>query len=260
MNNDDTLATGFPEFSPILFQKFNAQIRLVMEHSQFANEVLAKLPPTMKKEQIVIYMLARMTLTGWVELLMLVGNGAGLGAMKIMRGMFESSVMAEYLRQNPKEVDDYLAFGYVIQFKRLKMFSNAVEAKVVRKTERLYNKVKSQFATKTGVRNQWNKHSIAYMAEKIGRKQQYEISYSIAASIHHGNFEAMIAHLSGGKEILEIEQPPSLEWIAQALMSAHICLLHALDTLNDCFALGFDQRLKEASETYAKVWATNPNP
>jgi hypothetical protein len=128
----------------------------------------------MKRDQIVIYMLVRMTLTGWVELLMLVGNGAGLGAMKIMRGMFESSVMAEYLRQNPKEIDDYLAYGLVIQFKRLKMFSGVIAPAVAKKVERQYNKVKSRFATKKGIRNQWNKHPISYMAEKVGRKQQYD--------------------------------------------------------------------------------------
>jgi hypothetical protein len=69
----------------------------------------------------------------------------------------------------------------------------------------------------------------------------------------------MTAHLSIAKERIEIEQPPSLEWISQALVSGHICLLHALDTLNDTFALGLDERLRKAGDAYAKVWAKPPN-
>jgi hypothetical protein len=115
--------------------------------------------------------------------------------------------------------------------------------------------VKSRFENKDGrVRNQWNKHPISYMAEKIGRGEQYEIPYSLAASIHHGNFEAMTAHLSGDKTQLDIDQPPSLEWITQALISGHVYLLQALDTLNDFFKLGFDTQLKEANQEFQRVW------
>ena len=95
------------------------------------------------------------------------------------------------------------------------------------------------------------------MAEKVGRKEQYELPYSLAASIHHGNFEALTAHLSGDGSALEVESPPSLEWVNQALISGHTYLLQALDTLNDLLNLGFDDRLRLASKEFGKVWS-NP--
>lgn len=254
MTNTDEMVFGFPEFAATVFAAHGPELRLAYTHSQLANEMFAALPTTMKKQQIVIYMLVRMTTTGWVELLTLVGHGAGLGAMKIARGMFESAVMAEYLRKFPAEMEDYVEYGHVIFYKRLKQHPGAASPGMAANMEKEYNRVKHRFEKNGRIRNQWNKHPISYMAEKVGRAAQYEISYSLAASIHHGNFEAMIANLSGDKAQIDIEQPPSLEWLNQALASGHVCLLQALDTLNDCFKLEYDSRLKAAGEEFQKVW------
>jgi Family of unknown function (DUF5677) len=193
-----------------------------------------------------------------VELLILVGNGAGLGAMKIARGMFETSVMAEYLRQVPTEIDDYIAYSRVLAYKRIKHFPDAVTPEAAAQFEKEYKRVKTRFEHSGKVRAQWNKHPISQMAEKIGRKDQYDKIYTLLASIHHGNFEGMTAHLSGDASALDIESPPSLEWIPQALMSGHVYLLQALDTMNDLLTLGFDERLRLAGEEFQGVWRKPP--
>jgi hypothetical protein len=242
MTNSDEMVFGFPDFAPTVFAAHGPELRLAYAHSQLANKMFGELPATMKKQQIVIYMLVRMTTTGWVELLTLVGHGAGLGAMKIARGMFESAVMAEYLRRVPGEIEDYVEYGHVIFYKRLKQHPGAASKEMAAKMEKEYNRVKHRFEKNGRIRNQWNRHPISYMAGKVGRTAQYEISYSLAASIHHGNFEAMTAHLSGNKAQLDIEQPPSLEWVNQALAS-------------DRFKLGYDSQLKEAGDAFKKVWS-----
>jgi hypothetical protein len=73
-----------------------------------------------------------------------------------------------------------------------------------------------------------------------------------AAPIHHGNFEAIIAHLTGNKTQFDIESPPSLAWVKQASVSGHVYLLQALNALNTFFDLGFD--LKLAGEEFENVW------
>jgi hypothetical protein len=173
--------------------------------------------------------------------------------------MFESAVMAEYLRQVPDEIEDYVEYGHILFYKRSKLNPGVASEKMAANLEREYNRVKSRFEKDGRIRSQWNKHPISYMAEKVGRAEQYELSYSLAASIHHGNFEAMIAQLSGDKAQLDIEQPPSLEWVTQALASGHVYLLQALDTLNDMFNLGFDSRLRSAGEAFKEVWR-KPSP
>jgi hypothetical protein len=222
---DSRVEFGFPDFSATVFAEHGPALMLAYEHSHLANKMIGALPKEMSPDQVVINMLVRMTTTGWIELLIFAGHGAGLGAMKIARGMFETSVMAEYVRRTPEEIDDYIEYGHVLDFKRIKLFPEAVSAEKAREIEGEYARVKPLFENKNGkVRNHWNKHPISYMAEKVERGQQYEIPYSIAASIHHGNFEAMIAHLSGDKTQFDIESPPSLAWVKQALVSGHVYL------------------------------------
>ena len=139
-------------------------------------------------------------------------------------------------------------------YKRLKQHPVAVSVEEASRVEKEFKRVKSRFESKGKVRAQWNKHPISQMAAKIGRKDQYDKIYTLLASIHHGNFEAMTAHLSGGGPTLDIAQPPSLAWINQALVSGHVYLLQALDTLNDKFSLGFDERLRIAGEEFMNVW------
>jgi hypothetical protein len=243
---------GFPDFAATVFAEYRSELLLAHEHSHLANRLIGALSKEMSPNQVVINMLARMTTTGWIELLILVGNGAGLGAMKIARGMFETAVTAEYLRRTPEEIDDYVEYGHVLDFKRIKLFPEAVSPEKARMIEQEYNRVKPRFEKDGRVRGQWNKHSIFEMAESVEREQQYRIPYSLAASIHHGNFEGLIAHLSGDETQLEIDSPPSLAWVKQALVSGHVYVLQALNTLNTFFDLGFD--LKAAGDEFEKVW------
>lgn len=254
MSNTDQVAFGFPDFAPAVYAKFGPELRLADAHSRVANEMLAALPPTVKREQAVIYMLVRMVTTGWTELLILVCNGAGLGALKIARGMFESAVMAEYLRQVPSEITDYMEYGHIVRFRRYKQSPQQFSAELAANIESEYKRVLPLFLYKGKTRNQWNKNSISYMAEKIGRKEQYELPYSIAASIHHGNAEALTCHLAGDGSALDVDSPPSLEWIHLALLSGHVYLLQALDTLNDLLNLGFGERLEAAGKEFETVW------
>jgi len=249
----EEMVFGFPEFAATVFQAYGPALRLTHAHSQLANELLASLPKTLNRDQAVVYMLVRLTIAGWVELLTLVGHGAGLGAMKIARGMFETSVMAEYLRQTPAEIDDYVEYAMVLRFKRSRQFPKALTAEQIAECEKEYLRVKPQFETNGKVRSQWHRHPISFMAEKVGRKDQYDV-YSLKASIHHGNFEGLMAYLSG-RTTLEIDQPPSLTSISQALVAGHGYLLQTLETLNDMLNLGFESKLKTAVAEFSNVWA-----
>jgi hypothetical protein len=253
-NPEDRAVFGYPGFADTVVEKYGPALKRAYTDSNLANEMLAAIPQ-ISANQVVIYMLVRMTLTGWVELLLLVGNGAGLGAMKIARGMFETAVMAEYLRQTPEEIEDYVEYGRVLSFKRLKLHKELLSVERAQQIEQEYERVKTRFQNSEGrVRRAWNKHPLSYMAEKIGASQTYELSYSLAASIHHGNFEAMLNHLASIKEKLDVEQPPSLEWIEQALLFGHLYLRLALHTLNEFFKLGFDSRLAEAGVEFEKAY------
>jgi hypothetical protein len=254
--SNDRAVFGFPDFGQRVYLAYRKPFDEAIRVSNLANEMFTQADKAiLKRERFVIYLLVRMAVTGWTELLILVGNGAGLGAMKISRGMFESAVMAEYLRRTPQEIDDYLEFGHVLSWKRLQVDPDVFNAKQKHKIQKEYHRVKARFENRKGkVRDQWNRHSIRQMANALGRKNQYDLPYSIAASMHHGNFEAMVSHVGREKTKLYVDQPPSMNWIPQAFISGHVYLLQALDTLNDCFQLAFDSGLKAANDAFMEAW------
>ncbi len=247
---------GFPQFWPTVYNAYRPASDAAVRNLQLATEMFNAAHGKMSEPlEFVVYMLVSSTATGLKELLILAGNGAGAGAMKISRGMFESAVMAEYLRIKADEVDNFTGYGRVLDWKRLHQYPESVTSERAREIEDNYNRVKPRFVNKRGkVRNHWNKKSISQMACAVGRGEQYELSCSIAASIHHGNFEAMLAHVEGDQKKLSIVEPPSMEWVKQALMSGHVYLLQALETQNACLRLGFEKRIKAANEEFQDVW------
>jgi hypothetical protein len=53
---------------------------------------------------------------------LLCGNGYGIGALQLVRGMFERQVTATYLSKYPKEVDDFVDYTFVHKRKLFNQF------------------------------------------------------------------------------------------------------------------------------------------
>ena len=96
--------------------------------------------------------------------------------------------------------------------------------------------------------------SIGKMADEIGRKDEYDLPYSLACSIHHANAEGLLASVRAEGKGIVFDAPPSRSWVIEALVSAHANLWFALDTLNQCCRLDFSDKLDAAKENMQKVW------
>lgn len=66
-----------------------------------------------------VYFLGRLAVEEFMEILLLCANGYGIGAQKLLRGMYGRAVTARYLYKFPDEVDNYLAFHRVTDHKFL---------------------------------------------------------------------------------------------------------------------------------------------
>lgn len=256
---EEEVVFGFREFWPKVYDAYKPGLDAIVSDMHLAAEMFNTAQTQMLHRsqtlELAVYLLVSMTAGGLQEVLVLAGNGAGVGAVKIARGMFESAVMAEYLRRNPSEVDDYIEFGRVLMWKRVQQYPDEFTPEQRKEVERDYHRVMPRFTSKNGrVRNQWNKNSIRFMAVAVGREKQYELPYSFAASIHHGNYEAMVAHIKRSDNTLSVEELPSLKWVMQSLVSGHLYLLQALETLRSCMQLDFDSGIEEAGKRFQRVW------
>ena len=215
----------------------------------------------------VVRFLAQATLVNMNDVLLLCGNGSGAAALRIVRGMFESSTVAEYVLRNPPEAENYLAFGPVIAWRRFQWFlknnpEKPFTAERSMRIEQRFNQVKSRFTdTKGKMRSNWSIRKIRQMADAIGREDQYELVYSWLSSMHHLSPDAMMAHVEddNGVPTLQLDCAPSKRWLNVALVGAHTYVLFAAQTINDCFALKFENEIRGAEEEFQKAGLTCSN-
>jgi Family of unknown function (DUF5677) len=215
------------------------------------------------KAQRVIEMFARTTARSLNDLIILVGNGCGLGAMILSRGMFEYIVMAEYLRRNPREQADYVAFGIVTAWHRYQkqkvdspQQAKEIPRAIITELRSRYSRAAARLKDRKGnLRRQWHRKPLRNMAEELGWGEHYKTPYGLAASMHHGNFEGVAAHLNIEGEEVSFGEPSVEAWLDEALITGHACTLQTLETLNRAMRLGFKARLKKATEDFERVWS-----
>jgi hypothetical protein len=251
---------GFPDFWSRAYAKFEKQFGAIRDLIGLGNTIIGEAENCANESvQNVICALTRATMAGASEAILLCGNGCGSGAMKIVRGMYESRWTAEYLRRHPEEVQDYLEFGKVILWRRLKWLSEYRPSgtfPVPKQVEDDYNQVKARFIDGRGnVRHRWSPKGIGAIARDIGREREYELPYAMACSIHHANFEGLLPHFNFEGELAAPQFPPSDSWVGEALLTAHANLYSAIGTLNEACKLDFQQRIDHAGQTFVQLWS-----
>ncbi|HEV2135233.1 MAG TPA: DUF5677 domain-containing protein [Terracidiphilus sp.] len=248
---------GFEEFWPKTYAQYGKQLDAIGDLIRIGDELVRAAEENADEPvKRVIWVLTSATMSGACEAVLLCGNGCGAGAMKVVRGMYESRWTAEYLRRNPSEVDDFLEFSKVLAWRRLHWrqgYNGRVAADVMKRAEDEFNRVKGRFPDgRGGIRHTWSKKSIRAIAKEVGHEKEYEAPYAVACSIHHANFEGISALFNSGNGALA--PPPSEAMVKMALNLAHANLWFALATLNDSCGLGFDQRIDDAQRALEGVW------
>jgi hypothetical protein len=127
-----------------------------------------------------VYFLGRLIAEEFMEILLLCANGYGIGAQKLLRGMYERAVTAYYLREHPGEVENYLSFHKVAAHKFLKavqasMGDNIFSPEQVAKTEQEFNEVRGRFMVRdckvcntTRLNHTWSSRDLVSMARASG--------------------------------------------------------------------------------------------
>ena len=194
----------------------------------------------------------------------LVLNGAGVDAMKIARGMFETSVTLGYLRLHREQVEDYLDYNCVIQKQRLDFMKEHEPDRLKRFPAELLQRIEADFATvaprfqnrKGKVRSSWSKASIREMTKEVGKEKLYLTFYRFASSIHHGDVGGAFAQTAKLTEndVLDVEPVPSDAWLREALLIAHGAVISVLSDYNEIAKVGVDEVVDQALKSFIATW------
>lgn len=148
--------------------------------------VSRQLESTDKADRL-IFFLGRLAVEDFVEIVLNVGNGYGVAALKLLRSLSERTITMMYLIRNPGEAENFLDHEHV---QRRKIVSHIKAggadprdyfgAKELKEIESNYAAVKAKFlepvckkcgTTRPGI--SWTKVDLATMARKVGLGQSY---------------------------------------------------------------------------------------
>jgi hypothetical protein len=254
------ITIGCTEFWPEFYKAQGPRLHIILKLPALLNLMFSAVDARSSTTRVetVVRFFVQTTLVAMNDVLLLCGNGSGSAALRIVRGMFESSTIAEYVRRTPEAAEDYLQFRPVIAWRRYQwMLKNVPEKsfanELVSRMERQYESVKARFDNGKGkVRTNWSKCKIHEMAHAIGRREQYELVYSWLSAMHHLNPEALFEYIEdrNGTPMIRLDCAPSQRWIKEALIAAHTYVLFAAQTFSDCFSLRYEQKIRAAEEEF----------
>jgi hypothetical protein len=251
---------GFPEFSAQVFEKFSRFFEVTGRASDALDGILTNSYSDVEPLEKVILNLGILAGNAVMELVTLVGNGCGLGAMKIHRTLLETVINAEYLRLVPSDCDDYLDWIWVEQYKLLEyvrkhMADRLKDVSNISEIEAEFNKVRSRFERPNGrLRGSWCRLDLGSRAAKAGFQEPYALIHPMASGLIHGTISGLAMHREGGGDDIRIGTPPSLQFCEQALVGAHSCLLRIIDTLSNSLNTKSTPSLAELVKDYEYAW------
>lgn len=222
----------------------------------------------------IIYGLGRVCIEDFEQVLNLCGNGFGIGAMQILRGMYERQVTAAYLANNRDDVGDFVNYHHVQQRKAVihlreayrgeqEIFNRLVpeedRADVERNFEALPNKFKEKCETcKKSMMMSWTSHSTAALATHGGQglEKLYYYQYFRPTMFTHSTFKSVEARVVDRPDgTFAFESDGQQTHIREALLSGHNLLLNVFDLQNKHFQLGLDAELEQCNRDYLECWA-----
>ena len=225
---------GYPEFSKVFCAEYDSLIRTLGTVEKAVNETFS----TPGKEPLhrICRHLAKAVANSFSAVLLLCGNGFGPDAMKIVRGMFESTLTIMYLKKHPKELQDFMDYHWISAMKRQRdtgkyapELLKQITPEAIEAIENGYARVADRFRNKNGkVRLRWSRKSLFEIAADVGMDQHYFTVYGFGSALQHGDMSGIGMQLDQEPGILDVDIAPSKRWIKEALISAYTCFVTAM--------------------------------
>ena len=228
----------------------------------------------------IVFGLGRVCSEDFQQALILCGNGFGIGALQIVRGMYERLVTMAFLINQPDKVDDFIDYYFVQRRKGLNILKDIYNgddlAKMIpldkqEEIEREYQEVTKdgrftepvcKHSDKRKSLPSWINIALPGLARKAGHGlyDMYFNYYQRPTQMTHSSTESVMARLREDEQgNLLFDNEGQRRIVQEAITAAHHLLLHVLELQNEYFKLGLD--LEQLGKDYRDCWAPNePDP
>lgn len=219
--------------------------------------------------EITVFGLGRIIADDFSEVLTLAGNAYGIGALKIVRGMYERLVTAAYIAKKPSEARPFIEDDAI---KRWKLWQQAlsvlpdlkdkVRKEKLNELEAEYNRVRAtrkvSICNKCGqpkTQEAWTRVDVATMAKEADPNLAalYGECYLIPTFHSHAtgfNLSERFQRTEGGNSYQEMSEKEA----NKATKLAHLLLIRHLTLQNEYFKLGLDAEIQPRINAFVPIW------
>lgn len=217
-----------------------------------------------------VYFFGRIVLEDFMEITLVCYHGYGVAASKLVRSMYECAITLRYLHEHPEEADVFLAYHLVQQDKLvnrlIETFGETIlPADQIAEIRRKATEVKDDFmipvcehpGAKKRLNHSWNKLDFVAMAQRTGDLGRLIVpGYYLPLRHAHPTFGGLseLLEVVDGHLSLKTEAQPELA--DQSLMTAHNCILNALNVQREHFKIeGLEEALQVCYRDFVRVWS-----
>jgi ribosomal protein S27E len=221
---------------------------------------------------VVVLLLAQEVRCNFEEIAHLCAGGFGLGAQKVLRSMFEATVVCEYISRTPDEAKRFLEYSHIQNHKlkaewaKVRPPRTDEEKAAFEESKRRREEAEKQFqqtdCKKCGTQrlmHSWTKLGIVDLARNSprGLASHYAFCYVIGTLQTHPTLSGIASRFLLGPvgELLD-GTPREEETVDLVLYYNHLLLMLMLDVVNDHFNLGMKSQLEDRNED---LLAGHPN-
>lgn len=223
---------------------------------------------------------------GWIcahdfhEILILCGNGLGIGGLKLLRGLYERAVTMQYLSAFPDEVQRFFDYNaihigkFYSHTEKEFNLKDTLPAKEIEEVKAAKKEAETRFKEPvcetcgtTNTQMSWFAGGLLSMAQKsrkqLGLKKDegldclYGTCYFMPTMHTHPTFFTFPQWIEFSDEGMEWKEDAELRHVNHALGGAHIVMMHVLKTHNDFYKLGLDEELGERQEDLLVSWRSS---
>jgi len=255
---------GNPEFAKDVRSAFPKVFEVLPRVAGALSDLTGRAHPNPKPNQRIIVNLGLLVGISMFELVTLAENGFGQGAMKIARTVMETAINAEYLRQFPSDVDNYVDWYLVEKYKEFSYVKEhiphllpSIDPEAIASIEKGFEEVKASFRKPNGdLRSSWCGLNLADRAAKTGFADAYKLISPLSSVFIHATVGGLARHFDTGKDEDRISIPPSLKYCKEALSGGHMCMCRMVETVVKTFDWTPVHSIESLAQDFSYAWAS----
>jgi hypothetical protein len=134
-----------------------------------------------------------------------------------------------------------------------------LDKEVIKQSDEEFERVRARFEYvlsdgSKSLRRRWCALSLADRAAKANALGTYRLIYPITSQMAHGTIGGLASHFELDKDPHRMFSRPSPKWLATALVSAHKCMLTALDSLCNVLSVEPNPSRDQLAGDYHYAW------